>query len=154
MIRTPDRGISEDLREGGARGEGSRPHVEETIPAPLVGVSEAARAWFSSNQGVDFKLTGIVDPEAVGPPDPGTGRREIQLILCGRQDGEDVCLRERFAVAPRGEGFDVVRLEEAATSLASPAPLLDPPAGVRSAWLDQVMGKHAFVVLLFYRGFW
>ena len=39
-------------------------------------------------------------------------------------------------------------------SLASPAPHLDPPAGARAGWLEQAMGRHAFVVLLFYRGFW
>ena len=31
---------------------------------------------------------------------------------------------------------------------------LDPPPGPRRGWLDSVLGKHAFVVLVFYRGFW
>ena len=38
-----------------------------------------------------------------------------------------------------------------ATLLGAPAL---PPAGARMGWLDHVMGQHAFVVLLFYRGFW
>jgi hypothetical protein len=27
-------------------------------------------------------------------------------------------------------------------------------AGPRRAWLDSVLTKHSFVVLVFYRGFW
>ena len=38
--------------------------------------------------------------------------------------------------------------------MKSPAPLLDPPAGVRTGWLDDVLQKYSFVVLVFYRGFW
>ena len=83
-----------------------------------------------------------------------TPTRELQLILCGSQDGQDVCLRERFAVEPAGAGFDVSLLEDSTPELGSAAPLLDPPAGVRSGWLEQTLARHAFVVLLFYRGFW
>ena len=70
--------------------------VEETIPAHLVDAAEAARAWFSRDQGSEFKLTGIVDPEAAGAAGRGTRPRQLQLILCGSRDGQDVCLRERF----------------------------------------------------------
>jgi hypothetical protein len=31
---------------------------------------------------------------------------------------------------------------------------LDPPPGARLDWLDNALMQHAFVVLLFYRGFW
>ena len=31
---------------------------------------------------------------------------------------------------------------------------LDPPPGPRLRWLDEKLSQHAFVVLLFYRGFW
>ena len=130
------------------------PQIEESIPAHLADASEAARAWFSSEQGSDFKVTGIVDPVAAAPPNMGRSPRELQLILCGERDGQDVCLRERFVVATRGEGYDVEHLAQADDSLASPAPLLDPPAGQRVGWLEEAMGRHAFVVLLFYRGFW
>jgi len=33
-------------------------------------------------------------------------------------------------------------------------PLLDPPVGLRRAWLDGQMEKFEFVLLLFYRGRW
>lgn len=31
---------------------------------------------------------------------------------------------------------------------------LDPPAGARRGWLAEALASHAFVVLVFYRGFW
>ena len=126
--------------------------VEETIPAHLVDEAEAARAWFSQEQGSEFELTGIVDPEAAGSG--GTRPRQLQLILCGSRDGQDVCLRERFEVDTTGAGFGVTLVEDATPDLGSPAPLLDPPAGSRTAWLESVLARHPFVVLLFYRGFW
>lgn len=119
--------------------------ILETIPPELAAEAEAARAWFSRSEGSDFELTGIVDPR---------GGSELQLILCGTRDGREVCLRERFAVRPAGAGFDVTRLEDASPALGSPAPRLDPPAGVRAGWLEQALARHAFVVLVFYRGFW
>jgi len=130
------------------------PRVEESIPAHLADAAEAARAWFSRDQGSEFKLTGIVDPDEAPTAGPGNGARELQLILCGTRDGQDVCLRERFAVASSAAGFDVTRLESAAPAVGSPAPTLDPPAGVRAGWLAQVLPRHAFTVLIFYRGFW
>ena len=38
--------------------------IEETIPDPLAAEAEAARAWFAAEQASEFKLTGIVDPDA------------------------------------------------------------------------------------------
>ncbi len=130
------------------------PRIEESIPSHLSDEAEAARAWFSRDQGSEFKLTGIVDPEAAGSAGPGTRPRQLQLILCGIRDGQDVCLRERFEVETTGAGFDVTLLEDATPNLGSPAPLLDPPAGSRAGWLESVLARHAFVVLVFYRGFW
>ena len=130
------------------------PQVEESIPVHLVDEAEAARAWFSRDQGSEFKLTGIVDPENVREHGQGTDARQIQLILCGKRDGQNVCLRERFEVAPASAGFDVMLLEVFTPDVGSPAPLLDPPVGVRAEWLEQVLSRHAFVVLVFYRGFW
>ena len=126
------------------------PRVEESIPAQLAG----RPTWFSRDRGSEFKLTGIVDPEHVGERNPETPTRQLQLILCGMQDGQDVYLRERFEVRPASEGFDVTLLEDATPDVGSPAPLLDPPAGVRTGWLEQTLAEHAFVVLVFYRGFW
>jgi hypothetical protein len=132
----------------------SMPRVEESIPANLLDEAEAARAWFSRDQGTEFELTGIVDPEKVRERDPETRSRQLQLILCGSQHGQDACLRERFEVKAAGEGFDVTLLEDSTPDIGSPAPLLDPPAGVRAGWLTQALAQHSFVVLVFYRGFW
>ena len=126
------------------------PTIVETIPDALAAQAEAARAWFANARGAEFELTGIVDPDAV--PDAAT--RELQLILCGEEDGQPVCLRERFRVSAVRGGFDVAHVDAPAPALGSPAPHLDPPTGMRAGWLDEVVAKHAFVVLLFYRGFW
>ena len=128
--------------------------IEESIPAGLQDEAEAARDWFSREHGSEFKLTGIVDPDDVPERDPGTGARPLQLILCGKQNGQDVCLRECFEVEAAGSAFAVRLLEDSSPAIGSPAPLLDPPAGVRAGWLEQVLPRHAFVVLVFYRGFW
>jgi hypothetical protein len=130
------------------------PRVEESIPAHLTDEAEAARAWFSREQGSEFKVTGIVDPDDVPDRDAATGARPLQLILCGARDGQDVCLREGFEVRRASGGFEVALLAAATPKVGSPAPLLDPPAGVRAGWLDQALARHAFVVLVFYRGFW
>jgi hypothetical protein len=136
------------------------PVVEEVIPDAFAAEAEAARLWFTREQSTEFKLTGIVDPQDVLARDSATDVRELQLILCGQQEGQDVCLRERFEIKPDGDGFDVTHLADDAANatggskIGSPAPLLDPPAGVRAGWLDNVLQKHSFVVLVFYRGFW
>ncbi len=137
------------------------PIVEENIPDAFAAEDEAARLWFAREQSTEFRLTGIVDPQDVlaGESSNG-GARELQLILCGNQEGQDVCLRERFAIKPDGDGFDVTHLADDAANatggskIGSPAPLLDPPPGVRTGWLDDVLPKYSFVVLVFYRGFW
>ena len=129
--------------------------IVETIPAHLSDPAEAARALFSANEGVAFKLTGIVDPERASEPiADGSPSSELQLILCGERDGQDVCLRERFRVSPAGDGFDVSLVADETPEVGSAAPELDPPVGVRAGWLDEVLPKHAFTVLVFYRGFW
>ena len=130
------------------------PRVEESIPTNLVDEAEAARAWFARDRGTEFKLTGIVDPESVRERDSETQSRQLELILCGSPDGHDVCLRERFEVKPASDGFDVTLLEDSTPDVGSPAPLLDPPVGVRAGWLKQGLAEHSFVVLVFYRGFW
>jgi len=130
------------------------PRVEETIPPHLVDEAEAARAWFSGDRGSEFKVTGILDPEDLPEPARRGHAREVQLILCGHEGGQDVCLRERFEIAPANAGFDVKHLDDSAPEAGSPAPLLDPPVGVRAEWLAKTLPRHPFVVLLFYRGFW
>jgi len=136
------------------------PVIEEVIPDALVAEAEAARLCFAREQSGEFKVTGIVDPQDVLAHDSTGGARELQLILCGHQAGQEVCLRERFAIEPDGDGFAVTHFADAAagakgtSKIGSPAPLLDPPPGVRAGWLDEVLPKYAFVVLVFYRGFW
>ena len=128
--------------------------VEETIPDALAAEAEVARAWFSRERGSEFKLTGIVDPTTALEAKPGSDVHKLQLILCGMQDGQDVCLRESFEVRREGESFDVANIPDPPLEVGSPAPELDPPRGVRASWLDAALAKHAFVVLVFYRGFW
>jgi len=45
-------------------------------------------------------------------------------------------------------------LEAEARTQASMPGELDPQPGARRGWLEGVLGQHAFVVLVFYRGFW
>lgn len=133
------------------------PAIQETIPAELADAAEAARAWFSRERGSEFGLTGIVDPphpDTAGAADGPQPAQRLRLILCGRENGQDACLREDFDVTPTASGFQVEHVRDATPDLGSPAPLLDPPAGVRAGWLDQTLARHAFVVLIFYRGFW
>ena len=123
------------------------PLIQETIPDHLAEAAEAARAWFSADQGNEFKLTGIVDP-AESPDGP------LQLILCGTQAGQEVCLRESFEIRRAASSFDVAHIEEAPPEFGSVAPRLDPPAGERAGWIDDAIARHDFTVVLFYRGFW
>ena len=130
--------------------------VVENIPDHVAAEAEAARAWFARENEVDFKLTGIVDPEDAFADEVNTDTRDLQLILCGIREGQDLCLRERFQVKPRDDagGFEVTHIPNTGPEIGSPAPLLDPPLGVRADWLQRVMKDHAFVVLVFYRGLW
>ena len=126
------------------------PHIHESIPAHVAQEAEAARAWFSRAEGSEFKLTGIVEPAESSP----STTRDLQLILCGEREGQEVCLRERFAVSSFTDGFEVTHVANETPEIGSAAPLLDPPVGVRANWLAKILPKHDFTVLLFYRGFW
>lgn len=123
--------------------------VRETIPEDLAPEVEAALAWFNGSEDIAFEVTGIVDPEAA--PE-ASGARELRLVLCG----DDRCEQRSFRVTARSDGYDVALLDEAppeAMGGKTPAEL-DPPPGARRGWLDRVLGQHAFVVLVFYRGYW
>ena len=119
------------------------PNVVEEIPAHLAPAARAALDWINRERDAQFKLTGLVDP----PETVGVEPAELGLVLC--QD--DVCLREQVRIRADGSGFHV---SAAGADDAVIPPHLDPPAGVRKSWLDQQLGSHAFVVLVFYRGFW
>jgi hypothetical protein len=62
-----------------------------------------------------------------------------------------VCLRQQVRIQTHSEGFQVSAIEAEDTVIP---PHLDPPVGVRTSWLDEQLAKHAFIVLLFYRGLW
>ena len=122
------------------------PNVVEKIPSELKPAAEAALAWINQEHGAQFKLTGLVDP------DKAMGRKTGQPIELGLVLGEgDLCLREQVRVEATSQGFEVSAIE--ALALVIP-PHLDPPFGVRHSWLDDQLGKYAFIVLLFYRGLW
>ena len=119
---------------------------KQDIPETLRPVAEAAVLWFNLEQGHSFELTGLVDYESALTADP-TEAYELGLILC---DGE-ICARQQVGVQPgeTGPKFSFI-----AAQAAEIPPLLDPPVGVRANWLDTVLAKHEFVLLLFYRGLW
>ena len=124
-------------------------NVQEEIPESLRAEVGAALDWYNQEQGSSFEVTGILDPdEAVASSGP-TG---LQLILCQG----DRCEQQSFQVTEQGEGYDVRLLasDPDPGSGSSLLPELDPPPGPRRGWLDRELPKHAFTVLLFYRGFW
>ena len=123
------------------------PKVVETIPRALAPASEAALAWLNARRHSDFHLTGVVDPDETEAQLARGEPLALQLVLCEA----DICLRETVRVELRNGGFEFS--EVAAEEGHVPAEL-DPPAGTRSGWLDEQLAQYAFVVLLFYRGFW
>jgi hypothetical protein len=124
--------------------------VSETIPSGLQPQVDAALRWFNSTQEDEFKVTGILDADsALTTAEP----LELRLVLCSG----DTCQQKSFKVATADSGFDIQFAEAEASTNETTAELqseLDPPPGPRRAWLDSVLAKHAFVVLVFYRGFW
>jgi hypothetical protein len=121
--------------------------VRETIPDGLQPEADAALKWFNRREEVEFEITGIVDPEDAIAAD---GARELRLVLCGG----DRCEQRSFRVAARGDGYDVDFADAEPLTEANTPAELDPPPGARRGWLDRALGQHAFVVLVFYRGFW
>ena len=116
--------------------------VRETVPEALQPEVDAALAWFNRREDAAFEVTGILDPEAaLEASEP----RELRLVLCEQRS---------FRVRATGDGYEVAFVEQEPSSTA-PAPAeLDPPPGARRGWLDRALGQHAFVLLVFYRGFW
>jgi hypothetical protein len=120
--------------------------VSEEIPGELQAASAAALEWVNAARESNFEITGVIEAE-----DTVARARadsfELGLVLC---DGE-VCAREQVVVERSAEGFRV-----SAADVDDPLipPLLDPPTGVRTGWLDAQLDRHKFVVLVFYRGLW
>jgi hypothetical protein len=122
--------------------------VSESIPDRLRPPVEAALAWFNASDeaaGDEFKVTGILDAD-----EALSGSDELRLILCGG----DRCEQRSFRVSDTGDAWEVEFANVLAPQGDRPQAELDPPPGVRSNWLDKTLSQHAFVVLLFYRGFW
>ena len=120
--------------------------TQENVPSALRPQAAAALNWVNENQGRNFELTGLVDYEQALQTTTNE-THEFGLVLC---DGE-ICTREQVRVEPANEGYCFSYVEAAPSDIP---PLLDPPAGLRSSWLDDELKKHEFVLLLFYRGLW
>jgi hypothetical protein len=121
--------------------------LREDIPQDLLPTAEAALAWVNRTRDTSFELTGLADllpGEVAAPPDEAF---ELGLVLC---DG-DICAREQVRASRDGDGW---AFQWAEAPRAEIPPLLDPPAGVRSGWIDQQLQAFDFVLLLFYRGRW
>ena len=125
------------------------PQVSETIPDALKPRVDAALAWFNASADAAedvFKVTGILDAD-----EALSGSNELRLILCGG----DRCAQRSFRVGGTVDAWEVEFADSAqAAHGAKPQAELDPPPGPRLRWLDERLSQHAFVVLLFYRGFW
>jgi len=125
------------------------PQVSDTIPEALVPRVEAAVAWFNNSTesaGETFKVTGILDADHALK-----GRDELRLILCGG----DRCEQHSFRVTGDAELWSVDFADSTFNQQDErPQADLDPPPGARLDWLGNTLLQHAFVVLLFYRGFW
>ena len=123
--------------------------VSETIPAALQPRVAAALAWFNASSDAapdEFKVTGILDAD-----EALNGSDELRLIMCGG----DRCEQRSFRVTGTDEAWEVQLADSVIAPTGDrPQAELDPPPGVRSDWLDKTLSQHAFVVLLFYRGFW
>ncbi len=121
-------------------------NVVQAIPEALKPEVDAALAWLNAENGAQFEVSGIVDPERT-LAQPEDGVRDLSLVLCQG----DLCVREQLRVERGRAGIECSRAN--AVSDDPPAEL-DPREGVRSGWIDKQLAKHAFVVLVFYRGFW
>ena len=116
----------------------------EDIPEHLAPATQAALSWINQERASEYSLTGVVGADDLESADEPF---EFGLVLC---DGE-ICAREQIRVIPDGDAYQFNFADEAEPDIP---PLLDPPVGVRREWLDKQLGRHEFVVLLYYRGLW
>ncbi len=116
----------------------------EDIPAHLQPAVTSALSWLNEGRETPFAVTGLLGAERV---DDVESPFELGLVLC---DGE-FCSREQIRIIPEGSSF---RCELAAQAQPEIPPLLDPPVGLRSNWLEAQLEKFEFVLLLYYRGLW
>ncbi len=116
----------------------------EDIPPHLRPSAQAALAWMNETRNSSYELTGLVGADEIASTEEPF---ELGLVLC---DGE-ICAREQVMVQPLDGGF---RFDEVANPDTDIPALLDPPVGLRRDWIQDVLKKHEFVLLLYYRGRW
>ena len=125
------------------------PHqVSETIPSVVSERVDAAVAFFNDSDlaaGDTFSATGIIDADSFL-----NHSGDLKLILCGG----DRCEQHTFSVTGTSSPWAIEMANNPSASTGKPQAELDPPPGARLPWLDAAIAQHAFVVLLFYRGFW
>ncbi len=119
---------------------------EDIIPPSLREPIAAALDWINTTQSTHYQVTGIVDEQQAHNSTAGS-EYEIGLVLC---DGE-ICKCERIRIQTTHDGFNFSFSE---VKRAEVPALLDPPAGIRSTWLDKQLQEYEFLLLLFYRGLW
>ena len=95
--------------------------------------------------GDTFSATGIIDADNALDQSG-----DLKLILCGG----DRCEQHSFRVSGTSSPWSIEIANGQPAVEGKPQAELDPPPGARLPWLDTVIAQHAFVVLLFYRGFW
>ena len=120
--------------------------MTQTVPEPLREAANAALDWLNVEHDGHFEITGITEAESALQT-PAGEPIELGLVLC---DGE-ICTKQDVRITPAGGEFDI-RLIDGVDPVIPPE--LDPPPKLRSEWLDTVLDKHRFVVLVVYRGFW
>ena len=118
--------------------------AENDIPEILQTPALAGVEWINAHNKTSYELTGLVGSEEVQDINSPF---QLGLILC---DGE-ICAREQVLCTPTNEGYTFEHVEAAAPDIP---PLLDPPVGIRSNWIDEQLKKYEFIVLLYYRGLW
>jgi hypothetical protein len=121
--------------------------IKNSIPLQLRRPAETALVWINKTQERSFELTGLVDYESA-LEEQNTGKNfELSLVLCD----DDICACQKVKIQSVNESYKFTLV---VGKIREIPPLLDPPEGVRSKWLSQVLDKHEFVILLFYRGLW
>ena len=122
--------------------------VSEVIPKALQERVDAAVAFFNDSDlaaGDTFSATGIIDADSALYQSG-----DLKLILCGG----DRCEQHSFRISGTSTPWSIEFANNQPAASGKPQAELDPPPGARLPWLDAVIAQHAFVVLLFYRGFW
>jgi len=118
----------------------------ENLPFELQAPVAEGLSWINQQDDHSFAVTGVIGTE-VALARPAGESFELGLVLC---DG-DICMRHDLIFMPGADGYTFAFADVEERDIP---PLLDPPQGVRSGWLDSVLQKHEFVLLLIYRGLW